>query len=306
MENDKEATIIPAPAIGTKSIAQIAAAFAKAQGEFAPIAKNRTAKITPTKREDGTYTQGYSYRYADLEAIYAATIPALSKHGIGLTAKARMEVLHVYVQPVLIHSSGETMEGVELFHKLKLNKYGDYDIKAMGGILTFLTRYAVKLLLGVEPDDDAVEESGEGVEAGNDEAEEYAAEQRKKFDADPKNEPYRKETSEPGPKSITPSQKVSLLKAAALPNFAGIKDTLTGMAKTLTFADAEILLASLRSETAKDSPKAKLRDMVNRLGDGYSVDELKFAALTSEEAQDWIENFDPMDCPFITLNERGE
>lgn len=309
MEENKETSVIPAPSIGIKPMAQIAAAFAAAQGEFVPIAKNRTAKITPTKREDGTYTQGYSYRYADLEGIYAATIPALSKHGIGLTANARMEVLHVYVQPVLIHSSGETMEGVELFHKLKLNKYGDYDIKAMGGILTFLTRYAVKLLLGVEPDDDAVEESGEGVEPEKDEVAEDAAEVKRKFDADPKNQPYRADPPPPPAAAdggITAAQITTLKKAAALPNFAPNKETLIGMIKTLTSRDAEILIASLRGETGKDSPKAKLRGMVDRLGDGYAVDELKFAALDATAVQEWIENFDPMDCPFINVKQNVE
>lgn len=268
----------------SSEIGELAAALAVAQGEIKGAIKDA----------ENPY---FKSSYADLASVWDACRSALSKNGLAVVQTTTdCEFGKIRLVTRLIHKSGQWIKSALLLKPMK------DDPQALGSAITYGRRYSLAAMVGVAPEDD----DGNAASGKKSELEEYKAEQKRKFDADPKNETYRKETSEPGTKSITPAQKASLLKAAALPSFVGIKDTLTGMVKTLTFADAEILLSSLRSEPAKDSPKAKLRGMVNRMGDGYSVDELKFAALSNEEAQGWIENFDPMDCPFITLNERGE
>jgi len=116
----------------------LAAALAKAQGEFQPIKKDRTANA-------GTY----SYDYADLAATIEAVRPALSKHGLS------------YVQPVcsdadgsvlvtrLMHASGQYIEGT-----YRLDSYDKP--QDMGSALTYARRYSLTSMLGIaaEEDDD--------------------------------------------------------------------------------------------------------------------------------------------------------
>jgi hypothetical protein len=126
---------------------ELFAALAKAQGEFAPIAKNRSVTIQP---KEG---RAYHFRYADLEAILAAVRPALAANGLAL------------VQPVddrdgaklvtaLMHASGAA-----LVSATQIPKIGDRDPKQYGALLTYLRRYMVTALLGVAADDD-LDENG--------------------------------------------------------------------------------------------------------------------------------------------------
>lgn len=302
MEDVKES---PAPQLPPLESfpAKIAAALAKAQGAFSDVAKNKTVKMRGETAAGKPYE--IAFKYADLAAIINAVKKPLSENGLAHTFTADVSGSIASVTALLIHSSGESLS-TTISSAMPKDKFGNVDIKKLGIHLTYLRRYSLQMLLDVVGDDDA-DADGNDMAGDMDEAAEYAAEQKRKFNADPKNQPYRPETSpDTGPKPISADQKKRLLMAADLENFKGIKNTLTEMVKTLTFADADTLLKSLRSETAKDSPKAKLRGMVNKLGNGYSVEELKFAALTAESAQEWIESFDPMSCPFITLNERGE
>lgn len=128
------------------------AALAKAQGEFAPLAKNRTVTIK-TK-------QGYSYdfRYADLEAVLAATRPALAANGLAVIQRiapvAGSNVTHLIT--TLTHADGGHIESAI---NLPAENYGD--IKNLGAAISYLRRYAYTALVCVAADDDLDEDGQE-------------------------------------------------------------------------------------------------------------------------------------------------
>jgi hypothetical protein len=129
--------------------AALYAALAAAQGEFKPIAKNRTVRITSSK---GSYT----FRYADLEAILTATRPAMAKNGLAL------------VQTLESVPDGGTLLITQLVHKdggrviseVRLPRYDNGDPKSFGGLVTYYRRYAACPMLGVSADDD-LDDNGE-------------------------------------------------------------------------------------------------------------------------------------------------
>lgn len=138
-------------------LASLYAALAKAQGEFAPLAKNRTVTIK-TK-------QGYSYefRYADLEAVLAATRPALAANGLAVIQRiapvAGSNVNHLIT--TLVHADGGHIESAI---NLPAEQYGD--IKNLGAAISYLRRYAYTALVCVAADDDLDEDGQEAGEAG--------------------------------------------------------------------------------------------------------------------------------------------
>ena len=116
------------------------AAIAKAQGEFPPIPKDKTAKA-------GTY----SYDYADLASILALVRPVLSKHGLAL------------VQRLENPSGGGPSIRTELRHAdggviAASFPLGEWQtMQQLGSSATYVRRYALCGMLGIaaEEDDDA-------------------------------------------------------------------------------------------------------------------------------------------------------
>jgi len=124
---------------------ELAAALAKAQAEFAPIKKTRTAQL-----------DSYSYEYATLSDVYAATRPALTKHGLALAHTLSSREGVVYLRTVLLHTSGE-----ELASEVPVPLASGARLQQFGGALTYLERYQTSALLGVASEDDL-----DGVDAG--------------------------------------------------------------------------------------------------------------------------------------------
>lgn len=139
----------------TNKMALLYAALASAQAEYSPLAKNRTVKIR-------TRTNGeYEFRYADLEAVFSSTRPALTKHGISFIQT---------IQPANGRSSLITMlahkEGGVLTSEIEFSMPSSGDIKDFGAHLTYLRRYAATALLGVAADDD-LDQNGDGAGEGD-------------------------------------------------------------------------------------------------------------------------------------------
>lgn len=128
----------------SESIASLALALAKAQGEFQSIERTRTVKI-PTKT-GGQYT----YDYAPLDEVLAKTRPALSKNELALTQILHSEGAIMLLETMLAHKSGEFIVSV-----VKLASVPQ-DPKELGSLITYARRYAVQCILGVasEEDDD--------------------------------------------------------------------------------------------------------------------------------------------------------
>lgn len=138
-------------------MAALYAALAKAQGEFAPLAKNRSVEIA--MRSGGKYR----FRYADLEAVLAATRPALASNGLAVIQRIAPVAGSNVNQLVttLVHSDGGHIESVV---NLPADNYGD--IKNLGAAISYLRRYSYTALVCVAADDDLDEDGQEDGEAG--------------------------------------------------------------------------------------------------------------------------------------------
>ncbi|MBF6987214.1 ERF family protein [Cupriavidus sp. IK-TO18] len=143
----------PAP----ESLGQLFEALATAQGEFMPIAKNRTAHVIPEDPRKAPY----SFEYADMHEIRDKTTPALSKHSLALiqivTDKPEGGT---HIRTIIAHESAARIES-----SLSLVR-GDADIKSFGASITILRRYIVTAMLNVAGESDLDNSSDPNAGAG--------------------------------------------------------------------------------------------------------------------------------------------
>lgn len=122
-------------------------ALARAQGNFDQVKKSGKANI-PTK--SGT---NYSYNFAKLSDVLAATVPALNAEGIYFSQHPNYSLngngAMVTIVSTLSHKSGAELshESIPLFYNMN-------DAKQAGSVMTYLRRYGACQLLGIEGDDD--------------------------------------------------------------------------------------------------------------------------------------------------------
>ena len=122
-------------------VGKLAGALSKAQSAFQPILKNREAKI-PTKSGGS-----YSYSYADLASIIAATQKPLSENGLATTSAPSNGGVTLVMR--LLHSSGEWIEG-----EYPLPSGAGVDDKVRAAAITYGRRYLLSSLLGIATEDD--------------------------------------------------------------------------------------------------------------------------------------------------------
>lgn len=139
----------------TDQMSAMYAALSAAQAEYAPLAKNR--KVTIKTRTGGSY----DFRYADLEAVFSSTRPALTKQGISFVQTIQPANGRSALVTMIAHKDGGT-----LVSTIEFNMPSGGDIKDFGAHLTYLRRYAATALLGVAADDD-LDENGEPLGAGD-------------------------------------------------------------------------------------------------------------------------------------------
>ncbi|WP_447593599.1 ERF family protein [Aquipseudomonas campi] len=139
----------------TEQMSGLYAALAAAQADYAPLAKNR--KVTIKTRTGGSY----EFRYADLEAVFSSTRPALAKQGISFVQTIQPANGRSSLVSMLAHKSGGTLTSI-----IEFNMPSGGDIKDFGAHLTYLRRYAATALLGVAADDD-LDENGEPLGEGD-------------------------------------------------------------------------------------------------------------------------------------------
>ena len=120
-------------------------ALAKAQAEF--------ESVTATSRVTFKYVD---FKFAPLSDILAAVRPALNKYGLTLTQQTKHipfgNANGVKVVTTLLHESGVSydIESVPVFYNVN-------DIKNLGAQVTYLRRYEVKTLLGIEADSEELD-----------------------------------------------------------------------------------------------------------------------------------------------------
>jgi len=113
----------------------IAAALAAAQSEMGKALKDST-------------NPHFRSKYADLGNVMDACLPALNKNGIAVFQPVGRDDLGVYVDTVLLHTSGEKLEcRVPLI-------IGKNDMQGFGSAQTYARRYGLMAMAGIAPEDD--------------------------------------------------------------------------------------------------------------------------------------------------------
>lgn len=132
--------IVERPVRRSDSIAALAAALSKAQGEIAGASKDKT-------------NPHFKQKYADLASVWDACRAPLSKNGLAVMQPASASGPNVTVTTILAHSSGEWIEG-ELTMTAQQNTP-----QGIGSCLTYARRYALASMVGVAPEDDDANEA---------------------------------------------------------------------------------------------------------------------------------------------------
>jgi hypothetical protein len=152
------------------TIGNIAAAFAKAQGEFSNPPKNKEVEVQPRQRDDGKWPPKYKFKYATFDAILDMARPALAKHEIAMIQAVGANGSMVTVTTRIIHSSGEWIESTIA---------GTVDAKglqSLGAAVSYLKRYALTAMLGIAADED---DDGNGADGNLTDAHDRAAPAKK-------------------------------------------------------------------------------------------------------------------------------
>jgi hypothetical protein len=134
----------------SETIAALAAALAKAQGEMDSAKKDSENPF-------------FKSNYADLSSVWAAIRAPLSKHGLCVIQSINMDNGTPRLITMLAHSSGEWVAS-----HLPINPVKN-DPQGIGSAITYMRRYAVSALVGVaaEEDDDGEAAQGRGAEQPN-------------------------------------------------------------------------------------------------------------------------------------------
>lgn len=120
-------------------------ALAKAQAEFESV--TATSRVT---------FKNVDFKFAPLSDILAVVRPALNKYGLTLTQQTKHipfgNANGVKVVTTILHESGVSydIESVPVFYNVN-------DIKNLGAQVTYLRRYEVKTLLGIEADSEELD-----------------------------------------------------------------------------------------------------------------------------------------------------
>lgn len=90
----------------------------------------------------------FKSKYADLASVMAACLPALNSNGIAVFQPTADDEHGRYVQTILAHESGETLEcRVPLI-------IGKNDMQGYGSAVTYARRYGLMSMAGIAPEDD--------------------------------------------------------------------------------------------------------------------------------------------------------
>lgn len=117
------------------SIAQLATALAKAQGEMEGAAKDST-------------NPHFKSKYADLASVWEACRKPLAKHELAILQPVTADGQHVTVTTILAHSSGEWISEALTMVAAQNTP------QAVGSTITYGRRYGLSAMVGIAPEDD--------------------------------------------------------------------------------------------------------------------------------------------------------
>lgn len=122
--------------------ALLVTALARAQAAFPELKKTKTAEVRSSKGN-------YQYNYADLADVLAAVRPALAEHGLALIQRTNYDQHgKLMLTTELHHAGGAHVQSVVVIEQSPANA------QQFGGALTYMRRYELVTLLGVQADED--------------------------------------------------------------------------------------------------------------------------------------------------------
>jgi len=119
----------------SENIGDLAAALAKAQAEVGTVHKDSANPF-------------YKNSYASLAAVWEATRPVLSKHGLSVVQLPSHDESGYYVETMLMHGSGQWIKSRTYMKPAKDDPQG------IGSLISYARRYALQAVTMVCPDDD--------------------------------------------------------------------------------------------------------------------------------------------------------
>lgn len=226
-------------------------ALAKAQAEFESV--TATSRVT---------FKNVDFKFAPLSEILGAVRPALNKFGLTLTQQTKHipfgNANGIKVVTTLLHESGASydIESVPVFYNVN-------DIKNLGAQVTYLRRYEVKTLLGIEADseeldmDNVPNHSQSAQHTGDyDSNHNYQSKAQTKTPRKPTGARYGKTAqSESLTTSLSSSEQTSLSEVTSAANKVA--------SESVSQATSEAEVATQTSETATLEPKGTKANVCN-------------------------------------------
>lgn len=226
-------------------------ALAKAQAEFESV--TATSRVT---------FKNVDFKFAPLSEILGAVRPALNKYGLTLTQQTKHipfgNANGIKVVTTLLHESGVSydIESVPVFYNVN-------DIKNLGAQVTYLRRYEVKTLLGIEADseeldmDNVPNQSQSTQETGN-----YGNNHTYQSNAQAKTP--RKPTGARYGKSAKSASVASSLSSSEQTSLSEVTSVTNKVASdSVSQATSESEVATQMSETATLEPKGTKANVCN-------------------------------------------
>lgn len=226
-------------------------ALAKAQAEFSAV--TATSRVT---------FKNVDFKFAPLSEILGAVRPALNKYGLTLTQQTKHipfgNANGLKVVTTLLHESGASyaIESVPVFYNVN-------DIKNLGAQVTYLRRYEVKTLLGIEADseeldmDNVPNQSQSTQETGN-----YG--NNHNYQSNDQMRTPRKPTGARYGKSAKSASVASSLSSSEQTSLSEVTSAANKVAsESVSQATSEAEVATQTSETATLEPKGTKANVCN-------------------------------------------
>lgn len=226
-------------------------ALAKAQAEFGSV--TATSRVT---------FKNVDFKFAPLSEILGAVRPALNKYGLTLTQQTKHipfgNANGIKVVTTLLHESGVSydIESVPVFYNVN-------DIKNLGAQVTYLRRYEVKTLLGIEADseeldmDNVPNHSQSAQQTGNyDSNHNYQSNAQAKTPRKPTGARYGKTA-----KSVSLATSLSSSEQTSLSEVTSAANKVASESVSQETSEAEV--ATQTSETATLEPKGTKANVCN-------------------------------------------
>lgn len=226
-------------------------ALAKSQAEFGSV--KATSRVT---------FKNVDFKFAPLSDILGAVRPALNNNGLTLTQQTKHipfgNANGLKVVTTLLHESGASyaIESVPVFYNVN-------DIKNLGAQVTYLRRYEVKTLLGIEADseeldmDNVPNQSQSTQETGNyGNNHTYQSNAQAKTPRKPTGARYGKSAQSASvASSLSSSEQTSLSEETSAANQVA--------SESVSQATSEAKVSSQTSETATLEPKGTKANVCN-------------------------------------------